>query len=185
MSYNPQAPSRCATTSIVGGGSAGCVIANCLSEDPGVSVLLLQRCDVKGGWFCNIPLLHPFFHRWVSLPCVMLNTTETSWWSYDRARRFQLPQWRMNTIHGGMQKESPGDMKICYASSPTPRSRPGSPQSQTVSWCIRYAYHDTLMSAFSWHMQGSSNSQPVHMISLLGTTPHSKYLCLLPMFVLI
>lgn len=42
---------------IVGGGTAGCVVANRLSEDPGVSVLLLERGGVKEGWFSSMPLL--------------------------------------------------------------------------------------------------------------------------------
>ncbi|KAH0826982.1 GMC oxidoreductase [Lanmaoa asiatica] len=46
---------------IIGGGTAGCVIANRLSRDPGVSVLLLERGGVKGGWFSNIPLLSSHF----------------------------------------------------------------------------------------------------------------------------
>ncbi|KAG8221334.1 GMC oxidoreductase [Butyriboletus roseoflavus] len=46
---------------IIGGGTAGCVIANRLSKDPGVSVLLLERGGVKGGWFSSIPLLSTHF----------------------------------------------------------------------------------------------------------------------------
>ncbi|KAH0825811.1 GMC oxidoreductase [Lanmaoa asiatica] len=46
---------------IIGGGTAGCVIANRLSEDPSISVLLLERGGIKGGWFSNIPLLSSHF----------------------------------------------------------------------------------------------------------------------------
>lgn len=42
---------------VVGGGTAGCIIANRLSEDPAVSVLLLERGGVKGGWLSSVPLL--------------------------------------------------------------------------------------------------------------------------------
>ncbi|KAH7886419.1 GMC oxidoreductase [Phlebopus sp. FC_14] len=46
---------------IVGGGTAGCVIANRLSQDPHVSVLVLERSGVKVGWLSTIPLLSSHF----------------------------------------------------------------------------------------------------------------------------
>ncbi|GJJ12850.1 hypothetical protein Clacol_007095 [Clathrus columnatus] len=42
---------------IIGGGSAGCVITNRLSEDPNVSVLLIEKGDLSFSWASYVPLL--------------------------------------------------------------------------------------------------------------------------------
>ncbi|KAF8189769.1 hypothetical protein K438DRAFT_1832072 [Mycena galopus ATCC 62051] len=42
---------------IVGGGTAGCCLAGRLSEDPSISVLLLERGSVHDAWFSRIPLI--------------------------------------------------------------------------------------------------------------------------------
>ncbi|KAJ7721459.1 alcohol oxidase [Mycena metata] len=42
---------------IVGGGTAGCCLASRLSEDPNVSVLLLERGPVHDAWYSRIPLI--------------------------------------------------------------------------------------------------------------------------------
>ncbi|KAH0582283.1 hypothetical protein H2248_011921 [Termitomyces sp. 'cryptogamus'] len=46
---------------VVGGGTAGCVLASCLSEDPGVKVLLLERGNARRGWTTRVPLLSTNF----------------------------------------------------------------------------------------------------------------------------
>ncbi|THH18190.1 hypothetical protein EUX98_g8999 [Antrodiella citrinella] len=46
---------------IVGGGTAGCVLANRLSQDPSVSVLLVERGLVQDTWTAQIPLLSSSF----------------------------------------------------------------------------------------------------------------------------
>ncbi|KAJ9144191.1 Alcohol oxidase [Pleurostoma richardsiae] len=47
---------------IVGGGTAGCVLASRLSEDPGVSVLVLEKGRVKDNMVSRIPLLSQTFY---------------------------------------------------------------------------------------------------------------------------
>ncbi|KAI0312853.1 alcohol oxidase [Amylostereum chailletii] len=42
---------------VVGGGTAGCVLASRLSEDPDISVLLIERGDVADTWMSRVPLL--------------------------------------------------------------------------------------------------------------------------------
>lgn len=46
---------------MAGGGTAGCVLANRLSEDPDVSVLLVERGGVKNNFISRIPLLSSHF----------------------------------------------------------------------------------------------------------------------------
>ncbi|KAH8880859.1 alcohol oxidase, partial [Thozetella sp. PMI_491] len=46
---------------IVGGGTAGCVLASRLSEDPSVSVLLLEKGYVKDNFISRVPLLSQNF----------------------------------------------------------------------------------------------------------------------------
>ncbi|KAJ6613935.1 alcohol oxidase [Mycena sp. CBHHK59/15] len=42
---------------VVGGGTAGCCLASRLSENPAVSVLVLERGGVNDAWFSRIPLI--------------------------------------------------------------------------------------------------------------------------------
>lgn len=44
-----------------GGGTAGCVLANRLSQDPNVTVLLVERGGVKNSFVSRIPLLSSHF----------------------------------------------------------------------------------------------------------------------------
>ncbi|KAJ6595832.1 alcohol oxidase [Mycena vulgaris] len=46
---------------IVGGGTAGCVLANRLSKNPAVTVLLLERGDARMGWGTRVPLMSTNF----------------------------------------------------------------------------------------------------------------------------
>ncbi|KAH0584703.1 hypothetical protein H2248_010230 [Termitomyces sp. 'cryptogamus'] len=64
---------------IVGGGTAGCVLANRLSEDPSVKVLLLERGNARVGWATRVPLLSTNFmgdekaaYSWPSTPLANL-----------------------------------------------------------------------------------------------------------------
>ncbi|GJJ10620.1 hypothetical protein Clacol_004847 [Clathrus columnatus] len=66
---------------ILGGGSAGCVLANRLSAaDPHTSVLVIERGDVSDNWLTRIPLFSSDFHSdgsrsqvWRSAPQKLLN----------------------------------------------------------------------------------------------------------------
>ncbi|TFK81447.1 GMC oxidoreductase [Polyporus arcularius HHB13444] len=60
---------------IVGGGTAGCVLASRLTEDPTVSVLLIEQGPVADTWSSRVPLLSgnmfardSLAARWWSLP---------------------------------------------------------------------------------------------------------------------
>ncbi|KAF7356525.1 Pyranose dehydrogenase 2 [Mycena venus] len=46
---------------IVGGGTAGCVLANRLSQNVGISVLLLERGGVQDTWISRVPLFSSHF----------------------------------------------------------------------------------------------------------------------------
>ncbi|KAF8216592.1 alcohol oxidase [Mycena galopus ATCC 62051] len=46
---------------IVGGGTAGCVLANRLSQNVGISVLLLERGGVQNTWVSRVPLFSSHF----------------------------------------------------------------------------------------------------------------------------
>ncbi|KAJ4472168.1 GMC oxidoreductase [Lentinula aciculospora] len=60
---------------VVGGGTAGCVLASRLSEDPQRTVLLLERGPVVNSWFSRVPLITSNFqdqrapvYKWQSVP---------------------------------------------------------------------------------------------------------------------
>ncbi|TFY81667.1 hypothetical protein EWM64_g2342 [Hericium alpestre] len=60
---------------IVGGGTAGCCLASQLSEDPSVTVLLLERGNVVDTWASKVPLISSNLLRsgtqavrWTTLP---------------------------------------------------------------------------------------------------------------------
>ncbi|KAJ7588091.1 GMC oxidoreductase [Mycena floridula] len=72
--------SKTYTYIIVGGGTAGCVLAARLSEDPKVSVLLVERGPVVDGWSAGVPLLSSNFsdqkapvYKWQSAPLSAAN----------------------------------------------------------------------------------------------------------------
>ncbi|OAA61784.1 Glucose-methanol-choline oxidoreductase [Niveomyces insectorum RCEF 264] len=73
---------------VVGGGTAGCVLASRLSEDPGVSVLLLERGPLNDRFWTRIPLLtQNYAFSW--LPGVTDRYSEPIAACNDR--RFPLP----------------------------------------------------------------------------------------------
>ncbi|KIY54030.1 GMC oxidoreductase [Fistulina hepatica ATCC 64428] len=60
---------------IVGGGTAGCVLANRLSQDPSMKVLVLERGRARTNWTARVPLMSMNFTdkdspatKWSSLP---------------------------------------------------------------------------------------------------------------------
>ncbi|KAF9254731.1 GMC oxidoreductase [Marasmius fiardii PR-910] len=46
---------------IIGGGTAGCILANRLSQNPGITVLLVERGHAGEGWRSKVPLLSAHF----------------------------------------------------------------------------------------------------------------------------
>lgn len=48
-------------TTLLGGGTAGCVLANRLSTSPGTTVLLVERGPVADSWTSRVPLLSSDF----------------------------------------------------------------------------------------------------------------------------
>jgi choline dehydrogenase-like flavoprotein len=72
---------------VVGGGTAGCAVASRLSDDPNVSVLVLERGAVGDHWLSRVPLLSgslgPFLQvvRRVSEPMKECNGRQTDIWT--------------------------------------------------------------------------------------------------------
>ncbi|KAJ7159868.1 GMC oxidoreductase [Mycena crocata] len=65
---------------VVGGGTAGCVLAARLSEDPQTTVLLIERGSIVNGWAAGVPLLSSNFtdqrapvYKWDSAPLEAVN----------------------------------------------------------------------------------------------------------------
>lgn len=66
------------------GGTAGCVLASRLSEDPTVKVLLLERGNARLGWSTRVPLLSTNFmgdddaaYKWPSTPTPDLSNSRS------------------------------------------------------------------------------------------------------------
>ncbi|KAI0133878.1 hypothetical protein BJ170DRAFT_607731 [Xylariales sp. AK1849] len=72
---------------IVGGGTAGCAIASRLSEDPDVSVLVLERGVVGDHWLSRVPLLSGSLGRFLQVvhrtsePMEACNGRRTDLWT--------------------------------------------------------------------------------------------------------
>ncbi|WP_160119023.1 GMC family oxidoreductase [Sphingosinicella microcystinivorans] len=79
---------------IVGAGSAGCVIASRLSEDPKVSVLLIESGGSERNWKFRIPGGQSFVKDWE--PYAWLYQTKSDPSRFDRAET-----WRRGRILGG------------------------------------------------------------------------------------
>ncbi|KAK7710335.1 hypothetical protein SLS64_005920 [Diaporthe eres] len=81
---------------IVGGGTAGCALASRLSEDPGVSVLVLEKGAVKNSLLSRSPLLSQNFHFGDKLQVVSDRFSEPS--PEANGDKFQL--WTAESLGG-------------------------------------------------------------------------------------
>ncbi|KAM7187098.1 hypothetical protein V8F33_011432 [Rhypophila sp. PSN 637] len=72
---------------VVGGGTAGCCIASRLSEDPNVSVLVLEKGHVKDNFVSRVPLMSQNF--WMGDPL-------------QAKRRFTEPMGKVNNRRNGI-----------------------------------------------------------------------------------
>ncbi len=88
---------------IIGAGSAGCVLANRLSEDPHVRVLLLEAGPRD--W-------HPFIHMPAGLARLVNNTSLN--WNYDTAAEPQLLDRRLWWPRGKVLGGSSSINAMCY-----------------------------------------------------------------------
>jgi choline dehydrogenase-like flavoprotein len=66
----------CSRCLIQGGGTAGCVLANRLSQNVGTSVLLLERGGVQDSWISRVPLFSSHFASDGSRSWVTQSTTQ-------------------------------------------------------------------------------------------------------------
>ncbi|KAI0776548.1 alcohol oxidase [Trametes elegans] len=75
LPVDPRVPAAAYTYDyiIVGGGTAGCVLASRLSEDPGVSVLVIEQGPVADTWASRVPLLSGNPYR--------AGTLAATWWA--------------------------------------------------------------------------------------------------------
>ncbi|KAF2009351.1 GMC oxidoreductase [Aaosphaeria arxii CBS 175.79] len=97
---------------IVGGGTAGCVLASRLSEDPSVSVLLIERGYVKNNLISRVPLLSQNLFWTKTLQVQDKIWSEPIESAYGRKNRL----WAVNGIGGASRlnamlwtRGSPGD----------------------------------------------------------------------------
>src|SRR5690606_5327945 len=88
---------------IVGAGSAGCVLANRLSEDPSVEVLLLEAGPADR---------NPFIHMPAGLPRLAGNTRIN--WNYDTEPQANLDNRRLWWPRGRVLGGSSSINAMCY-----------------------------------------------------------------------
>lgn len=73
-------------SSLAGGGTAGCVLANRLSQDDHTSVLLIERGGVQDSWLSRVPLLSSHFASDGSRTRIWKSTPQT----HANGRVFEL-----------------------------------------------------------------------------------------------
>ncbi|KAF2829894.1 choline dehydrogenase [Ophiobolus disseminans] len=82
---------------VIGGGTAGCVLASRLSEDPTVSVLLIERGHVKNSLVSRMPLLSQNLFWTDTLQVQSTIWSEPIHGAYGRSNRL----WAVNGVGGG------------------------------------------------------------------------------------
>ncbi|TWT21156.1 choline dehydrogenase [Luteimonas marina] len=103
MAVRPAAPTQAFDYIVIGAGSAGCVLANRLSEDPDVRVLLLEAGPRD--W-------HPFIHMPAGL-AKLVNRKGVNW-DYDTAPEPQLGNRRLWWPRGKVLGGSSSINAMCY-----------------------------------------------------------------------
>ncbi len=94
---------------IVGAGSAGCVLANRLTQDPAVNVLLLEAGGEDKYWWIHVPVGMPY----------LLGNKEVDWCLSERARALlRQPH------HPGAARQDVGRLVVDQRHVLHPRPRP-------------------------------------------------------------
>ncbi|KAJ7750344.1 alcohol oxidase [Mycena metata] len=143
---------------VVGGGTAGCVLASRLSEDPAVSVLLLERGDARRGWATRVPLTSTNFmgdpsaaYRWPASQSVgdarslsfvtgkgLGGGSSINSMQYTRGFPHEYDLWSQNGNHGWSYADIEHYFKKSeHFTNPPSRSSPAKHHGTQGEWKVR------------------------------------------------